>query len=208
MGHETIKQLRKERGWTLLDLAARMGSYPQQISKYELGQTELTLPWIKKFATVFEVPPSLIMGESQHFPDNTARKVSASEHTYTTLRSSDYELPVYGSAAAAEGRIDALDTATGMLDLRGLHNSFATVVSGNSMEPRYRHGDYALVIRDEWPQPHQDCLIETNEGEGYIKIYITHSDKKLTCEQLTPRQKWEMPMARVKSVRLVRGRWK
>jgi phage repressor protein C with HTH and peptisase S24 domain len=212
MGHEIIKQLRKERGWTLLDLATRMNSYPQQISKYELGQTELTLPWMQKFADVFDVSLSVITGESaaktQRFTDNATRKTAASEHDYAPPQSHDYELPVYGSAAAAEGRIDAIGAETGTLDLRSLRNSFAAVVSGNSMEPRYRHGDYALVARDEWPQPHQDCLIETTEDEGYIKIYIGHNDKKLTCEQLNPRQKWEMPMTRVKSVQLVKGRWK
>jgi phage repressor protein C with HTH and peptisase S24 domain len=210
MGNSIIKALREERGWTLRELAKRMDSYPQQISKYELGQTALTLDWIKKFASVFEVPASLIMGEDavkmRRFPDTSTRKLAASEHSYASLVPG-YELPVYGRAAA-EGRIENIDGQTAPLDLGGLRNCFAVVVAGNSMEPRYRHGDYALVARGEWPQPLQDCLVETSDGAGFIKIYISHNDKKLACEQLNPRQKWEMPMANVKSVQLVKGRWK
>jgi transcriptional regulator with XRE-family HTH domain len=207
--HSIIKQLREERGWTLLDLASRLNSYPQQISKYELGQTALTLDWIRKFASVFEVSPSLIMGEdpakTRRFPDNATRKVAASEHDYAA--SSQGVMPVYGNASA-DGSIEGIGSIAAELDLRGLRSGFAVVVAGNSMEPRYRHGDYALVVRGEWPQPYQDCLVEMSNGKGYIKTYIGHNDKKLTCEQLNPRQKWEMPMAQVKSVQLIKGRWK
>jgi phage repressor protein C with HTH and peptisase S24 domain len=211
MGHEILKKLREQRGWTLKDLAERLDSYPQQISKYELGQTALTLDWIRRFADVFSVPPSTITDEpldpTQRFADPASPRRFAAEHGQGAAASA-YDMPVYGSISASDGRIDDLDAVTGLLGLHSLRGAFAVAVSGNSMEPRYRHGDYALIARGEWPQSHQDCLVETKDGEGYIKIYISHNDRKLVCEQLNPRQKWEMPMAQVKAVHLIKGRWK
>lgn len=69
MGHEIIKRLREERDWTLKDVADRLNSYPQQISKYELGHTELTLEWIRRFAKVYGVTAAVIIGEeTSHNP--------------------------------------------------------------------------------------------------------------------------------------------
>ncbi len=65
MGYEILKKLREEKNWTLKDVADRLDSYPQQISKYELGQTELTIEWIKKFASVYDVEASSIIGEEK-----------------------------------------------------------------------------------------------------------------------------------------------
>lgn len=63
MGFEILKKLREERNWTLQEVANKLNSYPQQISKYELGHTELTIEWIKKFAKVYEVNTSMIIGD-------------------------------------------------------------------------------------------------------------------------------------------------
>jgi transcriptional regulator with XRE-family HTH domain len=61
--YKNIKRLRLERGWTQGDLAKLTGYADKTaISKIENGRIDLTTRQIKKFADVFGVSPSDIMG--------------------------------------------------------------------------------------------------------------------------------------------------
>lgn len=55
-----IRALRKERGWTLSDLAARITPEPptaQTIARLETGTRTLSLPWLEKIAAALDVSP-------------------------------------------------------------------------------------------------------------------------------------------------------
>lgn len=62
--YENIKQLRKERGWNQSELARRVGySDKSMISKIEKGAVDLPRSQILKFAHIFQVTPSEVMGD-------------------------------------------------------------------------------------------------------------------------------------------------
>ena len=54
--HEKLKQLRKERGLTLNNLADKIGSDYQQISRIERGKSRLTIDVLMKMADALETP--------------------------------------------------------------------------------------------------------------------------------------------------------
>ncbi|MEM7568175.1 MAG: helix-turn-helix transcriptional regulator [Pseudomonadota bacterium] len=59
-----IRALRKERGWTLSDLAARITPDPptaQTIARLETGTRTLSLPWLEKIAAALEVDPQALL---------------------------------------------------------------------------------------------------------------------------------------------------
>ncbi|MEM6834624.1 MAG: helix-turn-helix transcriptional regulator [Sphingomonadales bacterium] len=63
-----IRALRKERGWTLSDLAARIKPTPptaQTIARLETGTRTLSLPWLEKIAAAFDVSPQDLLTLSQ-----------------------------------------------------------------------------------------------------------------------------------------------
>ncbi len=52
-----VRQLRKERGWTLDDLCVQMpGSAPSQLSRFENGKVNLTIRTLQRLAEAFGVP--------------------------------------------------------------------------------------------------------------------------------------------------------
>lgn len=59
--HQKLKQLRKERGLTLNNLAQKIGSDYQQISRIERGKSKLTIDLLVKMAQALETPISKIV---------------------------------------------------------------------------------------------------------------------------------------------------
>lgn len=54
----TIKQLRKKKKLSQLDVAVSMDNHPEQISRIERGLLNVTICTLKKIAEVLEVPIS------------------------------------------------------------------------------------------------------------------------------------------------------
>lgn len=50
----TIHQLREERGWTLLQLAIKLGVTPVTIYNWERGRTEPRVSQFRRLASLFE----------------------------------------------------------------------------------------------------------------------------------------------------------
>jgi len=72
-----IQALREARGWKRPELAARMGTSPQQIERLEKGQRRLAQEWIDKAATAFGVSPAdIITGE----PETIMERVPTMRH--------------------------------------------------------------------------------------------------------------------------------
>ena len=67
--YDNIKEYRKRRGWTQEDLARKVGySDKAMISQIEKGKVDLPLSKVEKFAEVFGVRPSVLMGWSEESP--------------------------------------------------------------------------------------------------------------------------------------------
>ena len=60
---QKIKQLRKERGFTQMDLADRINVSYQQVQKYEKNETQLSVQRLAEIARALEVPITLFLRE-------------------------------------------------------------------------------------------------------------------------------------------------
>lgn len=63
-----IRELRRDRGWSLRELADRMGAHFTTISKLESSQRKLTEDWRERFAKAFGVPSYEIIHPETHIP--------------------------------------------------------------------------------------------------------------------------------------------
>ncbi len=61
-----LKELRKERGWTLRDMVVKHGFHLTHWQAFEKGNRGMSLPSLLRVATLFDMPPSkLIEGLGQ-----------------------------------------------------------------------------------------------------------------------------------------------
>jgi transcriptional regulator with XRE-family HTH domain len=66
---EKIRMLRKDRGWSQIELAEKLAVKPQNISRYEKGHVQPRESTLALFAEVFEVPVSELSSPTQDFPN-------------------------------------------------------------------------------------------------------------------------------------------
>jgi transcriptional regulator with XRE-family HTH domain len=64
-----IRELREARGFTLEELAARVGTTNQQISHLELGKRQLTVEWLRRLGAALECHPWEVV---ERLPDGSA----------------------------------------------------------------------------------------------------------------------------------------
>ncbi len=56
-----IRELREAAGLSHAELAALIGTSPQQVSRHELGQRRLTIQWMQRYAVALGVAPAALM---------------------------------------------------------------------------------------------------------------------------------------------------
>ncbi|NRA86111.1 MAG: helix-turn-helix transcriptional regulator [Rhizobiales bacterium] len=65
-----IQYYRKNNGWTQREVADRLVCSPSQVHKHENGDAPMTIPWLKRYASVYNVKVSdLLMPEDK--PENS-----------------------------------------------------------------------------------------------------------------------------------------
>lgn len=89
---ERLKQLRQEHGWSQADLAAKIGTDPGQISRYENGKMTPSAEAVVRLAEVLDVTTDYLLIDSSprralHAPENVLgdRLNSVSELTADEL---------------------------------------------------------------------------------------------------------------------------
>lgn len=81
-----LKHVRKQRGLTLAELAARIGTTADQLSRLERGERQVTLGWLERIARGLNVEPVSLIGGEVIDDDERAwlhcyRKMSGEERT-------------------------------------------------------------------------------------------------------------------------------
>lgn len=111
-----IRDIRKEKGLTLADVAARCipATTAQTIGRLETGTRNLSLIWMNRIAKALEVDPELLVrGEQAEHPQLIARFVDGGAEALTTPR--DAILP---TALAGGTRVVALSIESGAGEYR------------------------------------------------------------------------------------------
>lgn len=66
---EVLRNIRIENGWTLEEMAKRLGTTKQAISKYERGERTPKITVAAKFADILGVPLEILIGYEYHEED-------------------------------------------------------------------------------------------------------------------------------------------
>lgn len=119
-------------------------------------------------------------------------------------------IPVWGRAKA--GARDALayevTEPDSYFDLDWLtgDKSGALRVAGDSMSGYVESGQLVIYDRTRWPRRGEGCVVETTQGELYVKEYVSQSGDSLNLRQRFPEGDVVFPMAEIKGVYAIRFR--
>lgn len=186
--HETpnrIKELREAKGWTQERLGTEAKTTQQTIDRLEKGQRQLTVKWLKTLSD------ALGCGQMEILSAQPMHEKAANIHNLKPrnqgIHSSSERLttPVFGPAAAGsperilltdEFVVEEIETPNELIGVRG---GFAMYVAGDSMYPRYRHGELVAVHPNKHPNITQDCVvILAEEGNAVVKEFAGETDSK------------------------------
>lgn len=97
---------------------------------------------------------------------------------------------IHGNVSAANGTIFGLADADGnrKLYIDIPHDCYAVEVSGDSMEPRYRHGEKLLIHPTLTVVKGMDVLIRLADGEGMVKTFKHEKAGVITYTQYFPKE--------------------
>jgi phage repressor protein C with HTH and peptisase S24 domain len=149
-----IRELRQQKGWTLLQLAEAAGTTHQQIHRLETGQRRLTTDWLMRLAKALECRPFELL------PSTDDERVT---------------VPIVGYVGAGEKVVNVEDPEGGLGPVvapRGGEHMAAIVVKGDSMWPAYQEGDVLFFEPTTLVQPDaigRECVVQVRAGPTYVK---------------------------------------
>lgn len=141
-----ILELRKDRGYTLADLAEKTSSTPQQIGRLEKGERRLTTDWMEKIASALNVLPEDLM------TPNHGERVVIPEIEMNTIAGGKEKTDVAeGGNVLSEWSLPKQLLANQV----GSNSSVRIIqVMGDSMQPEFNPGDRIMVnTADRMPSP-------------------------------------------------------
>lgn len=215
-----IKEFRQARHWSLAKLGTRAGTTRQQIYKLENGELRLSHEWMERLAKAFGDgmrAADLLPDQDEKKTDGgTARRLVAGSNQAGLIfeerefRSGPRDLPILGYAKAGQvGLFIDQGERQGVTvrpeALRDVSNAYAVRVHDTSMSPAFEPG-YVLHVDPTRPvKPGDNIVIQTTDGQAFIKRLVRRTERSVICEQFNPREPMEFKPAKVKAIHLVVG---
>jgi phage repressor protein C with HTH and peptisase S24 domain len=199
-----IKQLREQNGLSASALAKIVGTSQPQITRLENGERPLDFIWLEKIAGALSVNPKDLIADTGIGRKSQLVPPPLPGHSLIRI------IPVHGSVSAANGTIYGLADPDGSrkLYLDVPEDCYAVEVSGDSMEPRYQHGDKVLIHPSQTITKGMDVLIIQPDGEGMIKTYVGEKAGIITYRQYSPKeQEKTIKRADIEGMHAVICRW-
>lgn len=112
------------------------------------------------------------------------------EHPYTSGAVRVTHVPVVGDAQAGDsGYWEAPEFPVGHGDGAVLYpstdrNAYALKVHGDSMSPRFRHGEFVIIWPNHEPTPGDEVLVRTAQGRCMIKVFLYWRDDRLYLDSI------------------------
>ncbi|MGD9559494.1 MAG: LexA family protein [Oscillospiraceae bacterium] len=159
---DTLKQLRKEKQLTQSALAAMLGITQQAVGKWETGDSSPDAATLMQLAELFEVSVDRLLG----------RRGANVGMVRAYQPAEEVMVPVMGAVRAGYGALAfEEDGGRAPATVRDPENYFYLVVQGDSMEPRIRDGDLALVRRQPALEDGELGVVVYGDGEGTLKRF-------------------------------------
>jgi phage repressor protein C with HTH and peptisase S24 domain len=201
MDAATIKRRLAETGRSQRELAEALGLDPSAVTRLLKGQRRLRLEEAEKADAFFgDAPTANVIarpGGGDGDPDQAART-----------------LPVYASAQGGpDGMVidaEPIEMMRRPQFLEGVRDAFAFYVVGDSMEPRFRHGERLLVHPRRPPRAGEDVLIILKaapdaEFNAMVKTLVAQAGQTIRVAQYNPPREFEIDRATVAGLHLIVG---
>ncbi|NLW78577.1 MAG: helix-turn-helix domain-containing protein [Ruminococcaceae bacterium] len=159
---ERLKQLRKEQKITQSKLAEMFGITQQAVGKWEAGDSSPDPGTLIRLAELFGVSVDFLLGRA-------GANIGA---VRPYLPAAEVMVPVVGAVRAGYGALAfEEDHGSATASVRDPESYFYLVVKGDSMEPRIRDGDLALVRRQPVLDDGDLGVVIYGDGEGTLKRF-------------------------------------
>ena len=212
---DRVSRLLKKTGWTATQLARAAGIAPSTLNRFLAGGVKHTL----SFKTLRKLDEAAA-GHEKDEPaprrptqlEDLAPQLHPEEATELPSRTSmPNDVPVVGTAVGGNNgdfrfngtEVDYVRRPPG---LQRIKNAFAIYVYGDSMSPRFDHGELLYIHPGRPVSPGDYVLVELHGAEGepgdcYVKRLVRRTADKLVLQQFNPPDdSIEVPLARVKAV--------
>lgn len=219
---QSVKRLMKERGRTQRELAAYLGVDPAAITRLFAGKRRLRLDEAPRVAAFLGMPPPNFGGELN---GGGGGAIASNVEMRATRGDGDpdagaRDLPVYGSAQGGSDGMtidyEPIEWMRRPQALEGVVDAFAFYVVGDSMSPRFRHGERLLVHPRRPPRAGEDVLVILKDSEdcaaeptakrdAIVKTLVARTAAGVTLGQYNPHREFDVPAERIDSLLLIVG---
>ena len=205
-----IREFRKGRGFTMVELASELEVSQPAISQWETGKEPPGRENIKRLAKALGITIATLLGEADAYSANaTFGAVQAAGVT-----SMPVDVPVFGTAVGGSDGdfsfngqvVDYVRRPPGVMKLRSM---YALWVLGDSMSPWNKNGDLIYVTPARPPVGGDHVVIEMvgaaeNEpGIAMVKLLVGKTATQLKLKQYNPEKEFSVALSKVKSVHKV-----
>ena len=149
-----IELARRERGWTQIEFAEKMGVSRDTIWRWETEKLSPKMTVLQKIAQTTGKPSSYFMEE----PSYTVREPSAA----------------YGVGAKKTAKGAA--PAEIITRIRNIPDAFVLRIEGSSMTPRYLDGDYVIASPQKQPRNNRPVIAKVKNNEATCRLYKDAGD--------------------------------
>ncbi|MEQ1755393.1 MAG: helix-turn-helix domain-containing protein [Micropepsaceae bacterium] len=203
-----IREIRKGRGMTAIQLSNELGVSQPAISQWETGKEPPGRDSLTKLSKVLGVSVSSLLDES----DST--NVVLAPAQIPSAASMNVDVPVFGTVVGgASGDfsfngqvVDYVRRPPGVAKLR---NMYALWIVGDSMSPWNRSGDL-IYVSPARPPVHGDHVViefvggaEHEPGTAMVKLLVAKTATQLKLRQYNPDREFTLPLSRVKAIHKV-----
>ena len=200
-----IKEFREARGLSQDKLAELAQTTRSQIVKLERGERRLTVDWMRRLAPVLNCLPADLMAQMDARPPLPA----GSEAARAGAPEPDDRRDLLAVRSGARGGIDQeMFLTDGPLDyvprpayLRNVRSAYALYMIGESMDPRYRHGQLIHVNPSRPISPGDGVAVTKKNSAVLVKEFVRRTATGILLREYRPEDRqFEVPLEEIADV--------
>ena len=165
---QNIKKLRKESKLSQSRLAQQLQVTQQAVGKWETGKSVPDSDTLRKIAEFFGTSVDFLLGVSKLVENAVA------------VASGDNAIPIIGTVRAGYNALAYNeDYGVEYANVRNPEEYFYLIVKGDSMEPRIKDGDLALVHKQNTLNDGDLGVIVYGDNEGTLKRFVKRGNMNI-----------------------------
>lgn len=196
-----IRHAREAKGMTQDDVASSFGIRRVSVTQWEAGTTKPAIGKLGELAELLGTTTAWLLegqGPAPNSGEGTARRAVLQPFRPQVVPGSELvgarDFPIYAAAEGGNGHLivtfDPIEVVKRPAILEGVKGAYGLLVSGDSMEPAYDHGDMALVHPGLGPGRLVDVVLydhpPNGDAEAIIKRLVGWTEREWHLRQFNP----------------------